>query len=294
MSNTNPISASFDAILARTKLSPTDDAAFDRHQRQIEASLSSFEIAKFERIGSYVRGSTIKNHSDLDLLVNVRHSEVTWGDSIVRPTTLLDRMRKALTKTFPNTELGRDGQALVIAFADGRSVDVVPAVWREHVPEKGPLYWIPGADNDWLETVPHAQNKYINDGDTASGGKLKSVVRILKYWRHCRTPALALSGFHLELLLTQEGICNGPKTHAQCVADAFALLARRDCRALQDPCGVSGLISAAGTHAKLAALNAAVQHSATRARDAVACEQRGDFASARECWDLVFNREFSR
>jgi hypothetical protein len=241
-----------------------------------------------------VRGCTIKGHSDLDLLVNFRNTEATWGDALVKPTSLLDRVRKALMKTFPNTVLGRDGQALVIDFADGRSVDVVPAIWRKHVPEKGPLYWIPGADDQWLETVPHAQNKYINDGDAASGGQLKSVVRILKYWRHCRTPSLALSGFHLELLLTQDGTCNGAKTHAQCVADAFELLAKRRCRALQDPCGVSGLISAAGTSAKLTALDAAVQLSATRARDAVQYEQKGDFTNARDRWELVFNGGFPR
>jgi hypothetical protein len=92
--------------------------------------------------------------------------------------------------------------------------------------------------------------------------------------------------------LQRARICNGARTYAQCVADTLDLLARRHCRALQDPCSLSGLVAAAGTAPKLATLDAAVQVSAMRAKEAVAYEAGGKIAEAMERWRLVFNGEF--
>lgn len=289
----NPIASAFAAIARDTTLTDADRAAFSRHRARIESSLeAAFDISKVEVIGSYARDSTLRGSSDLDLFTVVRKKEIEWGNGIVTPLTLMNRVREALKSTFPTTEIGRDGQAVVVAFSDGKSIDVVPAWWVRPMDNGWPLYRIPGGTTDWIDTSPGLHNKYINDGDARSGGQLKKVIRILKYWRNQRSPALPLSGFHLELLLTQEGICNGARTYAQCVADALDLLARRDCRALQDPCGLSGLVSAAGTAAKRSLLDAAVQSSARRAIEAVDYEEGGRFAAAVERWQLVFNGGF--
>lgn len=292
-STTNRIASAFARINADNSLTQADRDAFEKHRAGIQASIKkSFEISKFEVIGSYARDSTLRGSSDLDLFTVVRKEDITWGDSTVAPVTLMNRVRDALRVTYPTTNIGRDGQAVVVEFADGKSVDVVPAWWVKGKDNGWPLYRIPANSTDWIETSPGLHNKYINDGDSSSGGQMKSVVRILKYWRRCRSPALPLSGFHLELLLAQEGTCNGARTYAQCVADALDLLARRNCRALRDPCGISGNVSAAGTEAKLATLDAAIQQSATRAKEAVAYESIGKIDQAMERWQLVFNGRF--
>jgi hypothetical protein len=290
----NPIANAFAAIARDTELTDADRAAFSTHRTRIESSLNAaFDISKLEVIGSFARDSTRRGSSDLDLFAVVRKAEIEWGAGIVEPLTLMNRVRDALKRTFPKTEIGRDGQAVVVAFSDGKSIDVVPAWWVRAMDNGWPLYRIPADQSNWIDTSPGFHNKYINDGDARSGGQLKKVIRILKYWRSCRSPALPLSGFHLELLLTQEGICNGARTYAQCVADALDLLARRDCRALQDPCGLSGYVSAAGTAAKRSVLDAAVKTSARRAKDAVDYEATGRFSNAIERWQLVFNEGFS-
>lgn len=292
---TSPIGASFAKILAATALQQTDHAAFAKHEAGIRSSLeASFAISKFVRIGSYERGSAVRGNSDLDLLAVLTRDEVTWAGAVVDPGTLLDRVRRALKTTFWNTALGRDGQAVVVDFADGRSVDVVPAWYAGPIsPSNGwPLYYIPSG-TDWLPTAPDFQNSYITNGDAAAGGKLKSVMRILKYWKRARSEDLPLGGFHLELLLTKERTCCGARTIASCVADAFELLANRECRALQDPCGVSGYVRAAASDAKRARLAQAVGVSANWARDAVYYEAVGNIARARYYWSLVFNGAFS-
>ncbi len=289
----NRVATAFARINAANSLTQADREAFERHRAGIQTSIKkSIDLSKAEVIGSYARNSTLRGSSDLDLFAVVRKEDITWGDSIVAPVTLMNRVRDALRSTYPSTSIGRDGQAVVVEFSDGKSVDVVPAWWVKPRDNGWPLYRIPGSESSWIETSPGLHNKYINDADDRSGGQMKSVVRILKYWKRCRTPSLPLSGFHLELLLAKEGTCNGARTYAQCVADALDLLARRNCRALQDPCGISGYISAAGTDAKLATLDAAVQLSATRAKDALAYEASGKIAEAIERWGLVFNGGF--
>lgn len=290
------IAQSFNSILAHVAFTDPDVAAFETHKSRIESSLhGSFAIAKIVRIGSYARGSAIRFRSDLDLLALLRRrEEVDWGGQPVLPSTILNRVRDALRGTFPGTALGRDGQAVVVEFSDHRRIDVVPAWFDDALDNGWPLYRIPSGSEEWLATSPELHGKYIADGDAKAGGKLKSVVQILKYWRQCREPELPMSAFHAELLLAKEGTCNGARSLAACVADALSLLERRHCRALQDPCGISGYVPAAGTEAKVDRLFAAVHGSATRARDAVQYETLGMADEARRMWGIIFNNCFPR
>ncbi len=287
------ISSAFQGLGQRTALRAGELDAFERQRAGVTSSLTNrFAVSKFVPIGSVVRGSGLTGSSDLDLLVVLRREEVVWGDSLKAPSTVLSNVRTALRETYPSTEIGRDGQAVVVRFTDGRSVDVVPGWWASAQPNGWPLYAIPSGGADWLKTAPDLHNKYISDGDDSAGGKLKSVVRIMKYWRSTRAQDLPLSGFHLELLLTSERTCVGARSLASCVAETLALLERRSCRALQDPCGVSGLISSAGTEAKRERLLQAISSSSSYAQSAIRCEQAADYRNALYYWELVFNGKF--
>lgn len=291
----SPIAASFAKLLVRTDLTDVDHRAYQTHRLGIEASLeNNFVISKFERIGSYVRGSAIRSYSDLDLLAVVRKGSIVWGSELISPNTLLRNVRSALCRTFSRTKIGRDGQAVVVAFADGRSIDVVPGIWVRALDNGWPLYQIPDGLGDWLSTAPSLHSKYIGDGDYSAGGKLKSVIRILKHWKTSRRPALPFSAFHLELLLAESGTCHGAKSLASCVADTLTLLQERACGPILDPCGVSGHIRVAGTEVKQARLLASVCRSAAWARKAVFFEQMCAYGQARTCWSQVFNGAFPR
>jgi tRNA nucleotidyltransferase (CCA-adding enzyme) len=155
---TNPstrIASAFARINADNSLTQADRDAFEKHRAGIQASISSaFEISKFEVIGSYARDSTLRGSSDLDLFTVVRKKEIERGGSIVSPLTLMNRVRTALQSTFPRTEIGRDGQAVVVEFRDGKSVDVVPAWWVRPMDNGWPVYRIPGSSSDWIDTSP--------------------------------------------------------------------------------------------------------------------------------------------
>lgn len=287
------IANSFSGIVSGTALTEADREVFERRRGEVSRSLGRvFSISKFVTIGSYDRGSAVRGESDLDLLAVLRREDIWRGTAPKSSDTVLKKVRDAAQQTFRTTAIGKDGQAVVVAFGDHRTIDIVPGWWHSALPNGWPRYMIPDGGGGWLATAPDSHAKYIADGDLASGGKLKSVARILKYWRVCRATPLPLSAFHLELLLTANSICAPGKTLAVCVRDALSVLKSRACRALQDPCRVSGLISAAGTDAQRDRLLTGVIHSSEKADSAVLCEARGDETNAHRYWDMVFNGRF--
>ena len=204
--------------------------------------------------------------------------------------TILEQVRMDLKSRFPSTVLGKDGQAVTISFEGGaRVVDVVPAGYFGPGLLNYPTFGIPNGAGDWMDTCPQLHNRFLREADEASGGKPKNVAKILKYWRGLRTTALGLSSFHLEMLLAAEGLCNGAKTYAQCVAEALQLLKSRACRALRDPLSVAGNIPCVSSESKRLLLHAAVSAAADRAERAQDMAVRGRQGPAYLLWNSVFN-----
>lgn len=289
------IADSFYAILARCDLTDADRAALATHRREVEACLKgTLELSKIQVIGSAARGSAIRQTSDVDLLAVLRNTEWQWGGSRTSSSTVLNKVRDRLRARYPATDLGRDGQAIVVTFSDGKSLDVVPAGWIRAQSDGWPLYIIPDGAGGWRETAPDSHGRFVGEADARSGGKLKNVARIFKYWKWCRVEPVPISSFHVELLVASDAVCGVGTTYGECFAALLQRLASRECRALQDPLGISGLIAACGTDAKRATALRSVLASADRASSAIAAERRGDAVEARRLWNIVFNDRFPR
>jgi hypothetical protein len=289
------IADSFSNILSRCDFTEPDRTAFATHRREIETRLkNTLAVSKVEVIGSYARASAIRQTSDIDLLVVLRNSEWQWGGSRKNSSTVLYRVREQLISRYPNTAIGRDGQAIVVTFSDGKSVDVVPSGWVRAQSDGWPVYIIPDRGGNWRETAPDRHSRYVADADVRSGGKLKNVARIFKYWKACRVDPVPVGSFHVELLMAAEGLCGVGSSYADCFAALLQRLARRECRALQDPLGISGLVPACSTDAKRAMALRTVTASADRANGAVAAGRNGNVTEARRLWNLVFNDRFPR
>jgi len=284
----------FRTLLDRVQPSATSKDTFDTHRASVSSCLrSAFNTAKIELIGSNARNTAIGGFSDVDLLLVLRKTEVTWGPSIESSDTVLKNVRKQLESRFKNTDIGRDGQAVVVSFRDGdHPVDVVPAFFDGPGRDNYPVFKIPDGAGSWMKTSPGLHNKYIAEADILSGHKLRSTARLLKFWRTTRTTPL--NSFHIELLLAKEAICTVAKGLSECLADALQELTRRECRALQDPMGVSGWIPAANTDAMRGRALASVRDAADHARRAVEATSWGTFPDAYRQWDIVFNGEFPK
>ena len=143
-----------------------------------------------------------------------------------------------------------------------------------------------------MKTSPELHNAYIKQEDAASGGKIRGTARLLKFWRECRNPRVPLSSFHIEMVLASTGICKGIKSYADCVTEVLQNLAARDCRAMQDPYGISGYIPAVESESQRESALVSVRYSRDHAKDALQADRWNDLNEARRQWDIVFNTKF--
>lgn len=286
----------FKTLLARIEPSATTTQLYESHRSGVTARLKTvFAANKVVLIGSNARDTAIGRHSDVDLLLVLSRSEVTRGGSLISSETVLKNVRVQLEDRYTATKIGKDGQAIVVDFRDGdHPVDVVPAFYEGPAASLNnyPVFRIPDGEGGWMQTSPDAHNRYIIEADQRSRGKLKGVVRLIKFWRTTRN--VPLNSFHVELLLAENSVCDGVKSYAECVADAMALLAERGCRGLQDPLGISGIVKAANTEAKRQQAVASLRQCAEHAKQAVGSDCYGYYTTAYQQWDFVFNGQFPK
>jgi hypothetical protein len=257
--------------------------------------MDSFGIKKIFLAGSHKRKTAIRNHSDVDFFVLFPVTEAHWGGTRISSSTFIEKVRKDLAGRYPNTQVSKDEQAVVVKFGGGsNSIDVVPAIFHGFSAHKRPVYLIPRGDGDWMLASPDSHDTYINAANDASGGMLRYVARLLKYWRHCRENDVRLSSFHIELYLAQSGLCNGAVPYSYCVAKALWDIKTRQCRALQDPLHISGYIPAAKTAAYQQKVYRSIAASADHAASAWKAENDGNIPEARRQWDIVFNGCFPK
>lgn len=277
-------------------LMPTlkDRLAMAQHVSSIRTRLTaSFELKRFFLIGSQSRNTSISGLSDYDYIAVFPKTYSMWGNTRKSSATFLKNIRDDLAERFWNTDVSKNGQAIVVPFSNGdRVFDVVPAIFGELNQFKRPTFWIADGAGGWIETSPEAHDAYIEEADRMSGHKLKNVARLFKFWRFSRAQPVYLSSFHTELLLADSEICTGIKTYGQCLLELMKLLSKRECRALQDPLGISGWVYAGRTLPQienaLGMLELAIRHG-EKAQEAA---RIGKHQQAIHQWNITFNGAF--
>lgn len=287
------VSGSFQELLRRIQPLQSEIDAADGHLSTIKTRLEyGFSLKKFFTAGSYGRNTFIRGKSDVDAFAVISLDDIKWGSSWKSSFTILDNFRAELAARFPYSSVYRDVHAIVVEFTDCK-VDVVPAVWAEFSNEyKRPIYWIPSGDGNWMKTSPELHNDYIKGKNNESGGKLRAVAQMMKFWRECRNPRIPLSSFHIEMVLASEDICNGVKSYAACVTELLQSLAARDCAGIRDPFGICGVIPAVKTEAQRVGSIASVKNSRDFAKAALSNGNSGYIDEALRQWDVVFNYEY--
>ena len=284
----------FKTLLARIAPLQSEIDAAERHVATIRTRLAeAFALKGFVRAGSYSRNTFIRGGSDVDLFAVVARDDLRWGGSYVGSDTALGNFSRELRARFPTTAIHRDAQAIVLEFSDCQ-VDVVPAFFAGMTAGNHPMYAIPDGRSDWMKTSPAQHNAFIRREDEASRGKLRRVAQLIKFWRECRSPRIPLSSFHIEMVLASEGVCRGVKSYGECVVEVLQGLAQRECRGLQDPLRISGLLPAVKSEARRDSALASVRYSREHAKSAVRATYLDDHDEACRQWDIVFNGYFPK
>jgi hypothetical protein len=287
------ISESFATLIGRIQPLQSELDAARQHRDTIKTRLETdFDLSSCRPIGSSARETSIRGFSDTDLLAAFRKNNFTRGGSLINSDTALDNVRKALVERYPNSDVRRDGMAIAVSFSDGRQVDVVPGVFDEMYDKEWPVYLIPDGAGGWMRTSPALYDAYIRETNREAGGKLIQVAQLMKFWRECREPRIPLSSFHIEMILASEEVCKGVKSYAECMLDILRNLARRECRAMQDPYDIAGNIPAIKTLSQRERAQNSIANSRDHAQSARGAELGSDLEEARRQWDIVFNGSF--
>lgn len=286
------ISDSFFTLVGRIQPSENEVNSAKQHLSTIQTRLETvFDLSNCRVTGSFARNTSIRGFSDTDLFAVFRKTNFTWGGTLISSTRALANVRQQLLERYPNTPIGRDVTAITIAFSDGQVVDVVPALFDSMYEGKWPIYQIPDGAGGWMMSCPSLYDAYIAYANAQSGGKLRYVAQLAKFWRECRNPRIPLSSFHLEMVLATEDVCKGVKPYSECVRDLLRSLTNRECRAIRDPYGIAGNIPAVKTANQRETSFASVSNSRDHANAAVSAEL-WSVAEARRQWGIVFNGRF--
>ncbi|NEO90078.1 MAG: nucleotidyltransferase [Moorea sp. SIO3G5] len=135
-------------------------------------------------VGSYGRGTAVKGFSDLDIIFILPldlHRQYNSYQSNGQ-SALLQSVKKSLQATYSTTDIGGDGQVVVIQFTDGIKFEVVPAFDFEF---KDSSFRYPDSNNggSWKTTNPRPEIETIKENDKLMNGNLINLCRMARAWK---------------------------------------------------------------------------------------------------------------
>jgi hypothetical protein len=95
-------------------------------------------------------------------------------------SALLQLVRNALRKTYPTTQVGADGQVVVVSFQDGITFEVLPAFVNNN---DSFTYPDSNAGGSWKATNPRPEIAEINRLDKECNGNLKNLCKMARAWK---------------------------------------------------------------------------------------------------------------
>ena len=133
-------------------------------------------------VGSYGRDTAIDGFSDLDMIFRLpcqvyeQYSNYSGNGQ----SALLQEVRGSIKKTYPNTDVGADGQVIAVSFDDGITFEVVPAFSNTD-----DSYTYPNSNDGgkWSITNPKPEIKAIRDRNNDCNGNLKPLCRMMRSWK---------------------------------------------------------------------------------------------------------------
>jgi hypothetical protein len=133
-------------------------------------------------VGSYGRNTAINGFSDLDIVFALS-SDLYWqydkhlGNG---QSALLQAVRSSMQKTYSTSDVGADGQVVVVKFQDGIAFEVVPVFLN-----KSGAYIFPDANSggSWKTTNPKAEIEAIRSRNANCNYNLVPLGRMMRSWK---------------------------------------------------------------------------------------------------------------
>lgn len=169
-------------------LRTNDDEAISARCRRITKRINldfwrcDSEMQHSRYLGSYGRGTDIREHSDVDLAIQLPWSIHTKYNGYLYngQSALLQAVRQSIKATYYSTEIGGDGQVVVVQFDDGINFEVLPVFSHS-----AGSFTYPDSNNggSWKQTNPVSEINSINAANSLHNKNVKRLSRMTRAWK---------------------------------------------------------------------------------------------------------------
>lgn len=143
-------------------------------------------------IGSFGRNTANGWISDIDMLFELPWSTYTKYNNYITngQSALLQDVRKSIAVTYPSTTVKGDGQIVLVKFADGMEIEVLPVFKNT---DGSYTYADSNGGGSWKNTNPVPEINSIAYGDTITNYNLRHLCRMTRAWKfYCNVPIKGL------------------------------------------------------------------------------------------------------
>ncbi|MEI7832521.1 MAG: nucleotidyltransferase [bacterium] len=132
-------------------------------------------------VGSYGRNTAIDGLSDIDMIFELPNSVYDQYNSYTGngQSALLQAIRNSLIQTYSSTDVGADGQVVVIPFKDGITFEVVPVF----LTASGYIFPDSNGGGSWKNTKPRLEIDAIRDRNADCNNNLIPLCRMMRIWK---------------------------------------------------------------------------------------------------------------
>lgn len=180
-------SETFRDFIDNLKISNRDDISY-KYKRITKALNKSFyddldsETLHSLQVGSYGRKTAIDGVSDLDMIFEISDDDFKKYNSRENngQSDLLQDTKKAIQKTYSNTDVRGDGQVVVVNFTNF-VIEVCPANLQNDN-----SYKYPDSNNggSWKITKPREEISELNTFNQTTNSNLKRLCKMARAWKN--------------------------------------------------------------------------------------------------------------
>lgn len=170
------------AVARSLVLSSDEQSKINTSISNLQSKLSNWygdELYDHFRFGSSTRDTIlprkVDEDSDIDYMVVFKNTQN------YKPATLLNRLKTFVETKYTRSEIYPSHPTVVLELSHIK-FELVPAVkyytWSD-------THFIPAPSSnysDWMETIPSAIQKKVNDANNRYHYQIKRLIRLLKYW----------------------------------------------------------------------------------------------------------------
>ena len=134
------------------------------------------------QVGSYGRNTAIHGTSDMDMIFQLPYSVYKQYDDYSGngQSALLQAVRTSVKKTYSSTNIGADGEVILIPFDDGITFELVPGFVNDN-----DSYTYPDSNGggSWRTTNPKAEIEAIRTRNNTFNKNLVPLCRMMRSWK---------------------------------------------------------------------------------------------------------------